>query len=125
RPHTHDHPTKNGNANAIPDALRPGTRVLVVDDNADAADMLASLLSMLAADVRVAYDGLAALKLVDSFDPEAIVLDLGMPVMDGYEVARRVRARPDGARVALVALSGWSQDRDREQSAEAGFDVHL
>ena len=100
-------------------------RVLVVDDNQDAADMLANLLRLLQADVRVVYDGQSALDLMDVFRPEAIVLDLGMPGMDGYEVARRVRAQPAGARLALIALSGWGQERDRERTAEVGFDVHL
>ena len=106
-------------------ALRAGYRVLVVDDNQDAADMLANLLRLLQADVRVVYDGQSALDLMDVFRPEAIVLDLGMPGMDGYEVARRVRAQPAGARLALIALSGWGQERDRERTAEVGFDVHL
>ena len=75
--------------------------------------------------MRVAYDGMSALELVERFAPEALVLDLGMPGMDGFEVARRVRALPGGDRIALVALSGWGQDKDRERTAAAGFDVHL
>ena len=126
RPLKHDEHAAGAMApDAAPPGLRPGFRVLVVDDNQDAADMLASLLALLEADVRIAYDGHSALSLVDSFEPEAVVLDLGMPVMDGFEVARRVRASANGGRIALVALSGWGQDRDRDQSAAAGFDVHL
>jgi CheY-like chemotaxis protein len=121
---THDEDSRS-DSQPVPAELRPGYRVLVVDDNVDAADMLASLLDLLAADVRVAYDGKSALELFGSFAPEAMVLDLGMPVIDGFEVARRVRALPGGERIALVALSGWGQDKDRERTAQAGFDVHL
>jgi CheY-like chemotaxis protein len=105
--------------------LGRGTRVLVVDDNQDAADTLTTLLRMLEADVRVVYDGKSALELLDTFRPGIVVLDLGMPIMDGYTVARHIRERPDGAAIKLVALSGWGQAQDRERTAAAGFDRHL
>jgi signal transduction histidine kinase/CheY-like chemotaxis protein len=104
----------------------PGmTRVLVVDDNHDAADSLGALIGLLGADVRVAYDGRAALELFDAFRPAAVFLDLGMPDVDGYEVAHQIRSRPDARDTVLIALTGWGQERDRRRSAEAGFDRHL
>ena len=101
------------------------TRVLVVDDNHDAADSLGALIGMLGADVRVAYDGRTALELFDAFRPAAVFLDLGMPDIDGYEVAHQIRSRPGARDTVLVALTGWGQERDRRRSAEAGFNRHL
>ena len=100
-------------------------RVLVVDDNRDAAESLGILLSILGVEVQVAHDGPAALAAFASFSPQLLLLDLGMPGMNGFEVARRVRERPDGHTVTLAALTGWGQDRDREQTRAAGFDHHL
>lgn len=105
--------------------FRGMTRVLVVDDNHDAADSLGALMGMLGADVRVAYDGRAALELFDAFQPAAVFLDLGMPDIDGYEVAHQIRSRPNARDTVLIALTGWGQERDRRRSAEAGFDRHL
>ena len=99
--------------------------VLVVDDNRDAADSLGALLEMLGADVQVVYDGHAALATLEAFHPAAIFLDLGMPGIDGFEVARRIRQRADLRDVALIALTGWGQERDRRRTEEAGFDRHL
>ena len=105
-------------------AIRGLPRVLVVDDNRNAADSLGAILQMLGAEVRVADDGRRALDEIDEFRPAAVFLDLGMPGIDGYEVASRIRARPaDDTR--LIAVSGWGQDRDRRQTEEAGFDAHL
>jgi signal transduction histidine kinase/CheY-like chemotaxis protein len=101
------------------------TRVLVVDDNEDAAESLGALLRMMGADVRVATDGWTALELFDAFNPAAVFLDLGMPDMDGYEVAHQIRSRPNAKDTVLIALTGWSQDRDRRRTAEAGFNRHL
>lgn len=100
-------------------------RILVVDDNRDAANSLGALLQMLGADVRVVHDGEAALDAFDAFRPRVTLLDIGMPGMDGYEVARRIRARPDARSAALIALTGWGQEKDRQRTAEAGFDCHL
>jgi PAS domain S-box-containing protein len=102
-----------------------GVRVLVVDDNADAADSLGLLLGHLGADVRVAHSGADALDLLPVFQPELVLLDLGMPQLDGYAVARRIRAMPEYAGITLVALTGWGQEDDRRRSREAGFDFHL
>jgi PAS domain S-box-containing protein len=100
-------------------------RVLVVDDNRDAADALATLLGMMQHDVRVANDGGEALRIAELHRPELVLLDIGMPGMDGYEVARRLRSLPCTANARIVALSGYGQDSDRSRSAQAGFDEHL
>jgi CheY-like chemotaxis protein len=105
---------------------RTGKRILVVDDNADAADSLASLLRMMGHDTVSAHDGREALHLAVAFKPEICLLDIGLPVMDGYELARRLRASPalcDGAR--LIAVSGYGQASDSERTLRAGFDPHL
>jgi CheY-like chemotaxis protein/two-component sensor histidine kinase len=96
-------------------------RVLIVDDNIDAAELLAASLEALGHTTRVAHDGPSALRAAEEFDPEVALLDIGLPVMDGYELARRLRV--DGLR--LVALTGYGQDTDRERSSQAGFDEHL
>jgi CheY-like chemotaxis protein len=100
-------------------------RILVVDDNRDAASSLGTLLEALGADVRVVCDGRAALAALDTFRPSVIVLDIGMPGMDGHEVARRVRQRPGCRNTTLIALTGWGQEEDRRRSQAAGFDHHL
>jgi CheY-like chemotaxis protein len=100
-------------------------RVLVVDDNVDAADTLAALLQLLGAEVRVTHDGEAALDTLATFDAAAVFLDLGMPGMDGYETAKRIRARPNAQATVLIALTGWGQEKDRRLSRAAGFDQHL
>lgn len=102
-----------------------GRRILVVDDVRDVADSLAMVLETSGADVRVAYDGPTALELFAAFEPDAVLMDLGMPEMDGYEAARRLRRLKGGENVTLVALTGWGQDEDRRRAEEAGFDKHL
>ena len=97
----------------------------MVDDNRDAAETLAALLSELGATVTVADSGPAALEILKTFQPEAVLLDIGMPEMDGYEVSRRIRATPDHGRVLLIALTGWGQEDDVRRSRAAGFDHHL
>jgi two-component system, chemotaxis family, CheB/CheR fusion protein len=103
-------------------------KVLIVDDNRDATDSLGMMLGALGAEVQVAYDGPDALHNSETFAPDLVLLDIGMPGMDGLEVARRFRAqRPSGADAGctLVAVTGWGQDSDRRKSARAGFDLHL
>ncbi|HEY6820509.1 MAG TPA: ATP-binding protein [Burkholderiales bacterium] len=100
-------------------------RVLVVDDNRDAANSLGALLRMLGAEVDVVHDGESALRAFGVQRPEVVLLDIGMPGMDGYEVARRLRERTDARDVLLVALTGWGQEKDRLNSKAAGFDHHL
>jgi signal transduction histidine kinase/ActR/RegA family two-component response regulator len=103
----------------------PSRRVLVVDDNHDAAQMLGQLLNALGAEVAVVYSGRSALEKLVDFDAECVLLDIGMPDMDGYEVARRIRATDSGRDVMLVALTGWSQEHDQRRSRAAGFDHHV
>jgi CheY-like chemotaxis protein len=117
-------------ARAVGEASEPaGTasrrRILVVDDNVDAAESLAILLRMEGHDVWVAHDGLAALAAVEADPPELVFLDIGMPVLNGYEVAQRLRQRHDLGNLVLVAMTGWGQEEDRRRSQEAGFDHHL
>jgi PAS domain S-box-containing protein len=100
-------------------------RVLVVDDNHDAADSLGTLLEMLGADVHVVYNGPDAIEAIRTYRPSVVLLDIGMPGMDGYEVARRIRKLSEPQDVTLIALSGWGQDEDRQRSQRAGFDYHL
>jgi signal transduction histidine kinase/ActR/RegA family two-component response regulator len=100
-------------------------KVLIIDDNADAAESLCDLLGDSGFTCASAPDGPAGLNLAASFEPDAILLDLGLPGVDGYEVARRIRAMPGGQRHLIVAITGYGQDRDRRRSSEAGFDAHL
>jgi two-component system CheB/CheR fusion protein len=103
----------------------PVHRILLVDDNKDNADSLGMLLKFLGADVQIAYDGPSALEALKIFRPSLILLDIGLPGMDGYEVAKRVRQIPEFADVMLIALTGWGQEEDRRRTREAGFDHHL
>lgn len=100
-------------------------RVLIVDDNVDSAASVAAFLRLAGHDVRMAHDGHAALQAARSMRPEFIFLDLGLPGLDGYEVARRVRAEPGLEAARIIALSGYGQDADRQKSLEAGIDQHL
>jgi signal transduction histidine kinase/CheY-like chemotaxis protein len=102
-----------------------GRRLLVVDDNQDAAETLETLLQSLGATVATAGNGREALAQFTRFEPDAVLLDIGMPGMDGYEVARRIRALPAGAGTPLIAVTGWGQQEDVRRSFEAGFDHHL
>ena len=102
----------------------PDRRILIVDDNRDAADTLGELLRTLGATITVAHSGRAALDVLDSFEPEAVLLDIGMPEMDGYEVARHIRSTAAHRDLLLIALTGWGQDHDQQRSRDAGFD-HL
>ena len=110
---------------ARPPATLPPRRVLVVDDNQDAADSVGMLLTLLGPDVHVVYNGPAALEAIASFKPAVVLMDIGMPGMDGHEVARRIRLQPETEDVILIALTGWSQEEDRQRSQIAGFDYHL
>jgi PAS domain S-box-containing protein len=100
-------------------------RILVVDDNEDAATSLAMLLGIMGHDARTTFDGESALEEAARFRPHVVLLDLGMPALDGYDVARRLRAEPWGRGVMLVALTGWGQEEHKRRSEQAGFDRHL
>ena len=97
----------------------------MVDDNLDSAESLALLLKIQGHEVRTAYDGLSALDVAADFQPEMVLLDIGMPGMNGYEVARLMRQMPEVQNARLVAQTGWGQEEDRRRAQEAGFDAHL
>jgi len=103
----------------------PTRRILIVDDSRDGGESLAMLLRVLGAEVALAHSGRNALECVDSFKPDVVLLDIGMPGMDGYEVARRIRSNPANRHISLIALTGWGQDEDRKRSVAAGFNHHL
>jgi CheY-like chemotaxis protein len=100
-------------------------RVLVADDNEDSAETLSLLLQALGNDVRTVHDGRRAVEESEAFRPDVALLDIGMPGLDGYEVARLIRSKPWGAGIVLIALTGWGEEEDVRRSREAGFDRHL
>jgi CheY-like chemotaxis protein len=104
---------------------RQPRRVLVVDDNRDAADTIATAIQLAGHDVAVAYDGATGLALADRMKPECILLDVGMPGMDGHQVIRALRSHPEHRRCLVIALTGWGQEHDRASTRESGFDAHL
>jgi PAS domain S-box-containing protein len=108
-----------------PVGTRQRLRILVVDDNRDSADSLATLLGLMGNETRVAYDGPGAVAATDEFQPHIVLLDLGMPEIDGFETCRRLRRLESGKQAIVVALTGWGQPHDRGASREAGFDHHL
>jgi CheY-like chemotaxis protein len=99
--------------------------VLVVDDNRDQAESLGMLLEILGHHVRIAFDGSQALEIAEEFRPQVVLLDIGLPGMNGYELAREIRERPALRGAVLVAQTGWGEDADRQRSTEAGIDRHL
>ncbi len=104
---------------------QPRLRVLVVDDNEDVARSLAMLLELWGYDAEVVHSADTALKAVQAHPPEVVLLDIGLPGMDGYEVAKRLRQKHGCEKVLLVAMTGYGQDEDRRRAEEAGFDHHL
>jgi len=110
-----------------PDAPPPTTsrRILIVDDNQDSANSLAMLLKCTGNKTHTAYDGVEAVEAAAKFQPAIVLLDLGLPKLNGYEVARKIRGQPWGQDMVLVALTGWGQEEDRQKSKEAGFNAHL
>ena len=114
----------DGSLGALSDGAS-GRRVLVVEDNRDSAELIAMMLRMSDHDVQVAYDGLSALELAQGHRPEVVLLDIGLPGRDGYEVAREIRRDPELGGIVLVALTGYGQEEDKRRAREAGFDHHL
>ncbi len=106
-------------------AAGAGLKILVVDDNRDAADSCATLLELSGHHVQTAYTGRNALELAETFRPHALLLDIGLPDFDGYQLARKIRAAPWGGSIVLIALTGWGQEADRRRAFDAGFDYHL
>jgi PAS domain S-box-containing protein len=115
--------TSKGGRSTSPSSSR--RRILVVDDNVDAADSLAMLLGIGGHEVRTAHDGATAVEVAKAFQPEVVLLDIGLPGMDGYEVARQLRGQLEMEKTVLVAVTGYGQDEDRRRTQEAGFDEHL
>ena len=108
--------------------MGPGTPrklILIADDNVDAAESLQMWLQMSGHEVHIALDGVRALAAAESLRPQVVLLDLGMPGLSGYDVARRIREQPWGQEIVLVALTGWGQEEDRRRTTEAGFNHHL
>jgi signal transduction histidine kinase len=116
-----------GDESPAPAARRPAARrrVLVVDDNRDGADMLSAIVELLGNEVRTAADGVEAVEAAAEFLPDVVLMDLGMPRMNGYEAARHIRAQDWGRDMTLIALTGWGQEADKQRTREAGFDHHL
>jgi CheY-like chemotaxis protein len=110
---------------AAPAGPEKHCRILVVDDNQDSADSLAMLLNMLGHEVKTANDGESALVTATEFRPDVAILDIGLPKVNGYDLARQIREQPWGHDVVLVALTGWGQEQYRRRSAESGFNHHL
>ena len=104
---------------------RVGHRILIVDDNYDGADSLAMLLEEVGHETHTAHDGVEALDVAERVQPDAVLLDIGLPKLNGYEVCQRLRERPWADELVIVALTGWGQDEDRQRSLDAGFDTHL
>jgi CheY-like chemotaxis protein/two-component sensor histidine kinase len=100
-------------------------RVLVVDDNVDALKSLSRMVELLGSEVRRAHDGLQAIEMAREFKPDIVLMDIGMPRLNGYDAARRIRQEPWGQELTLIATTGWGQDADRQRTADAGFDQHL
>jgi DNA-binding response OmpR family regulator len=109
----------------VPSPERVRNAILVVDDNVDAADSLALLLERDGFDVQVAYDGRSAVEQFDARRPLAVIMDIGLPIMDGYETARLMRQRQGDSSLLIIALTGWGHADDRRRSSAAGFDHHL
>jgi CheY-like chemotaxis protein len=108
-----------------PAQLPTGMRILIVDDNEDVREMMGELLMGSGFEVQTAGDAATALRAVSDFDPQVVLLDIGMPVIDGYELARRLRALPHGNRLKIIAITGYGQEQDRQRSFDAGFDEHV
>jgi CheY-like chemotaxis protein len=104
---------------------RVQARVIVIDDNADAAETLALLVEHLGAEVITAGDGESGLRRALDFEPDVVLLDLGLPDLDGYGVCRRLRSHPAGRHAFIVAVTGWGQEHDKRRALEAGFDAHV
>lgn len=107
------------------DRAAAARKILVVDDNEDSAESLAMLLQLRGHTTALAHDGIEAVEAADRFQPDVVLLDIGLPRLDGFDVCRKLRERPWGASALVIALSGWGQDGDRQKSKDAGFDAHM
>jgi len=100
-------------------------RIVVADDNVDTAHSLSLLLESLGHEAKIAHNGVQALGIAHEFQPDAMIIDIGMPGLDGHDLARRIRSESWGEEILLIAASGWGQDEDKQRSREAGFNLHL
>ncbi len=119
---TTDTPDHDGGEKLKPTARR---RILVVDDNGDGADSLAEMLRIMGNETQTAHDGLEAVAVAGAFKPDVILMDIGMPRLNGYDACRRIRGEPWGKNIIMVAQTGWGQDDDKRKSQDAGFDFHM
>jgi PAS domain S-box-containing protein len=117
--------SRESNVSTSDESVPETFKILIVDDNVDATDMLAGILRLVGHDVQVAYSGQSALEVAMEFQPTIVLLDIGLPEMNGYEVARRLRQRPQSKDTLLIAMTGYGQDSDLQRSTQAGFDYHL
>jgi CheY-like chemotaxis protein len=108
-----------------PQTAPPRLRILVVDDNHDSALSLAMLLSIMGHETRTAHDGESAVSTAEHFLPDVVLLDIGLPKLNGYEVAQRIRSAEWGGSMFLIAVTGWGQDEDRQRSSEVGLNLHM
>jgi CheY-like chemotaxis protein len=120
-----DHAAPATLAGTWPEAAGARRRILVVDDNLDSATSMTMMLQLLGNDVHTVHDGIAAVEQAETFRPQVILMDLGMPRLNGFEATRRIREQPWGREVVIIALTGWGQEGDRARSKEAGCDGHL
>lgn len=114
-----------GGESRRPPQVKHPRRILLVDDYPDSADSLSLILAAVGHEVDVAHGGIAALTKADRFRPDTAILDIGLPDLDGYEVARRLRSAPWGRDLVLIAVTGWDREDDRARSEELGFDKHF
>jgi len=117
--------TTQGGASSRQVTIPSTCRILVVDDNQDSADSVAMLLRTMGNEVHTAHDGLEAVGAAATFQPDVVLMDIGLPKLNGFEAATRIREQPGGNEMVLIALTGWGQEEDRRRSKEAGFDHHL
>ena len=121
----HAETTPEAPAGEGPRAGGPRRRILIVDDNRDGATSMGMMLRLLGDEVRLAHDGAQAVEVAAAFRPQVILMDVGMPRLNGYEATRRIRAEPWGRAATIIALTGWGQEGDKARSQEAGCDGHL
>ena len=105
--------------------LAANLRIEVVDDNQDSANSLGMMLRIMGNDIQIASDGEQAVSLAEDFQPDVVLLDIGLPKLNGYEAAKQIRQQPWGKKIALIALTGWGQEEDKRQAYASGFDMHL
>lgn len=120
-----DNPMANVSKPPVTQTATRRFKILVVDDNHDSALSLAMMLSIMGHDTRTAHDGESAVSTAETFLPDVILLDIGLPKLNGYEVAQRIRDTSWGAAMYLIAVTGWGQDEDRQRSSEVGLNLHM